>query len=135
YLDADQHAGDEDGAVEQKPEIADMLEGEKEQRRRGAADCPDQDLDADEGADEVAGDVARQPGADAHGREVAAYDGGELRDAVAEQIAGKRAGDQLVDEAAGRDDEGREEQQRFHGRASATGQPAGTGLSHEWRWR
>ena len=55
-------------------------------------------------------DEARQRAADAHGEQVAADDGGELEDAVAEQIAGQRAGDQLVDQPAGGDQEDGDEE-------------------------
>ena len=54
-------------------------------------------------------DEAREPAADAHGEQVAADDGRELKDAVAEQIAGQRAGDQLIDQPAGGDQEDGEE--------------------------
>ena len=71
-------------------------------------------------------DVSREPRADAHGEEIDADDGGELRDGIAEQIAGERAGDQLVDQPAGRDrEDGREEEEPdaaiMHGTKNGTG--------------
>lgn len=49
-------------------------------------------------------DIPRQPTADTHGEEVAANDGRELQDAVTEQVAGEGSGNQLIDQAAGRDE-------------------------------
>ena len=59
-------------------------------------------------------DEPREIAADAHGEQVAADDGGKLQDAVAEQVAGERTGDQLVDEPAGGDEEDREKEDDGH---------------------
>src|SRR2546429_686881 len=76
----------------------------KHQQRRGkAADHAKQKLDPHEAIREAAVYVAGERAADAHGEQVRADDGGKLKDAVSNQIACKRAGDKLVDEAASRD--------------------------------
>jgi pyruvate/2-oxoglutarate dehydrogenase complex dihydrolipoamide acyltransferase (E2) component len=122
-------ADDADGEVEQEAERGDMLEGQEQERRRTAAHRPDQDLDPDEEAQEVVLHVARQPGADAHGKQVAADDGRELGDAVTQKVARQRARDQLVDEPAGRDHEHGKKQQDFQwavpGKASFEGRRPG----------
>ena len=49
--------------------------------------------------------VARQGAADSHGEEVAADDGGELEDAVADQVTGQGPRDEFVNQPAGGDQE------------------------------
>jgi len=71
--------------------------------------------DADELTRQVAADEPRQEAADAHREQVGADDRGELEDAVADQIARHRAGDQLVDEPARGDEQDREKQRDRHG--------------------
>ena len=87
-----------------------------------------QQLHLQEDADELALHEARQPGAQAHGEQVDADDGGELQHRVAEQVAGQRAGGQLVDQAAGRDDEDAGEQQQLGQRGAATGMTVGVAV-------
>jgi hypothetical protein len=51
--------------------------------------------------------------AHAHRKQVAADDGGELQHRVAQQIAGQRAGDQLIRQPAGGDHEDGQDQNLF----------------------
>ena len=88
----------------------------EQRRRHQPPTSADQQLDAHEVRDQLALEVARQPGADAHREQVGADDGGELQDRVAQQVAGERAGDELVDQPAGRDDEDRGQQRDVGGR-------------------
>jgi hypothetical protein len=87
---------------------------EEQRRRRQPAEDADQQLDLHEARDQIALDVARQPRADAHRKEIGADHGRELHHRIAEQIARQRAGDQLVGEPAGGDDENREQQGLIH---------------------
>ncbi len=126
----DQHADRKHGAVEQHAEGAGIGgEGDEQPGRRKAADQPDRELDLDEGADQIARDELRQPGADAHREQIGADDGGKLGDRVAEQIRGECAGDQLIGEPAGGDDKDRGEQRQLQALA-----PPG-GVIHESRRR
>ena len=71
----------------------------------------DHQFDRDESArPDPAPDEARQPAADPHREQIGADDGGELQDAVAEQIARQRAGDELIDQPARRDEKDREKE-------------------------
>ena len=63
-------------------------------------------------------DEPREITADAHREQVAADDRGELQDAVAEQIARERAGDQLIDQPASGDQKDGDEQRSRHDSAS-----------------
>src|SRR5579864_6782594 len=58
---------------------------------------------------------SRERAADTHGEEIAADDSGKLENAVADQVAGQRARNQFVDQAAGGDEEDGDEQQQGHG--------------------
>jgi hypothetical protein len=114
-LETDERAHHHHQRVEDRTEHVGPAEGEKEDRRRQAADGSDEDLHDDELSDRRARDVARHPRPDAHREEIRADDGGELRDAVAEQIAGQRAGHELVDQPARRDEENRRQECGRHG--------------------
>ena len=109
-LQADEHPGGGDPAVQHDPKGVDLGEREEEHRRGEAADDAHQDLDLDEPDQQVAADVARQVRPDAHREQVDADDRRELRDAVAEEIAGDGAREQLVDETAGGDGEDRDQE-------------------------
>ena len=109
-LQPHQRADHQHQAIERQAEVLHAIEQQEQQRGRAAADCCDQHLDADEHRRLVRADIARAPRAHAHREQIGADDCGELRDAVAQQIGGERAGEQLVDQATGRDDEGRREQ-------------------------
>ena len=113
-LEPDQDADDEHHAVEHDAKAVGEAEGQKENRRREAADQAHHQLDQDETAGHAAHDEARQAGADAHREQIRADDRGELRDAVAQQVAGQRARDQLVDEPAGGDQKNGNEQSWSH---------------------
>src|SRR6266481_1670809 len=87
----------------------------KHQQRRGkAADDAEKKLDPHEAIREAAIDVAGKSAADALGEKIRADDGGELKDAVSDEIAGERAGDKLVDEAASRDQQHGNKHQDAH---------------------
>ncbi len=116
-LEPDQDADDQHQGVEGEAERGRAGGLQREQRRRHQpADQADEQLDAQEVGDQLALEPARQPRADAHGEQVGADDGRELEDRVAEQVAGERAGGELVDQPAGGDDEDRGEE-RDLGRA------------------
>jgi hypothetical protein len=53
--------------------------------------------------------VPRQGAADAHGKEIAADDSGELKDAIADQVTGQRPRHKFVNQAARGDQENRDE--------------------------
>mmetsp|Transcript_6193 Transcript_6193/g.24988 ORF Transcript_6193/g.24988 Transcript_6193/m.24988 type:complete len:300 (-) Transcript_6193:3283-4182(-) len=90
----------------------------KQRSRHQPADHAHQKLHLQEHAHQLPLDKARQPGAQAHREEIHTDDGGELQHRVAEQVAGERARRQLVDQAAGGDDENAGEQQQL-GQAGA----------------
>ena len=68
-------------------------------------------------------DEPRQKAADPHREQVGADDGRELEDAVANQVARHRAGDQLVDQPARGNEQDREEQRDRHRLSPASGPP------------
>ena len=113
-LEPDQHADDHHERVHQQLESLRVGEGQEKQRRRESADHAQHQLDPHEAVGQPAMDVARERAANPHRKQIAADDGRELQDAVAEQVAGERARDQLVDEPAGRDEQDRDEQQDSH---------------------
>ena len=84
------------------------------QRRRKAADHAEQELDPNKAIGEAAIQIARERAANAHREKVRADDGGELEDAVADQIAGERARNELIDEAARRNQQHGNEEQNAH---------------------
>ena len=90
---ADENAHHDDEGVENQLEALREGEGQHQERGRKSADYAEQKLDPDEAIDEAAIQIARESAADAHREEVGADDGGELEDAVAEEVAGQRAGD------------------------------------------
>jgi hypothetical protein len=112
-LQSDQDADQQHQAVEREAE-GPRVEGEQQEQQPGreAAEQADQQFDLDEAHQQIAADIFRQPGADAHREQVDADHGGELHHRVAQQVARQRAGDQLVSQAAGRDDENGDQQGR-----------------------
>src|SRR5205085_4093524 len=68
--------------------------------------------DLHEARREVAIDEPRQPRPHAEGRQIDADDQRELRDRVADDVARHGAGEKLVDQPAGRDDENVEKKER-----------------------
>ena len=110
-LEPDQHADPDHEPVEHEPEsVAQVREREEHDRRGDAAEHRDRELDLEEARDQAGNDVARQERADAHRREVGPDHDRELGDRVAEEVARRRAGDELVDEPARGDDEDRGEE-------------------------
>jgi hypothetical protein len=96
-------------------------EGQKQQGRREPADQSDHQLDPDEAMHQAAMNVPRQRAADSHGEEVTPDDGGKLEDAVADQVTGQRPRDELVNQAAGGDQEDGYEKNQCHTSLSACG--------------
>ena len=80
-LEPDQDADQQHQGIEGEAERGGAGGLQREQRRRHqAADQADQQLDAQEVADQLALEVARQPPADAHREQIGADDGRELGD-------------------------------------------------------
>jgi hypothetical protein len=122
-LQPDQYPDQQHQAVEREAEGSGVQREQQEQQSGGkAAEQTHQQFDLDEAHQQVADDVLRQPGADAHGKQVGADHGGELRHRIAQQVARQRAGDQLVGQPAGGDDENGDEQWGLH--VSRAGWPA-----------
>ena len=103
---ADNEADDEHQGVEQAAKgHGGITEGNKEKERAKAAGDADEEFDVDKACEGLfVCDVAREVCADAHGKEIQADDGGELQDAVAEQIRGQRSNDEFVGKPAASDD-------------------------------
>jgi hypothetical protein len=112
---ADQNSDDNHHGVHQKLKPLGVGEGQKEQRRGETSNHAQQQLDPHKSVRKAAIDVARKGAADAHGKQVAADDGGKLKNAIAEQVAGERPRDELVDEPAGGDQQNRDEKQDSQG--------------------
>src|SRR5262249_33541501 len=101
----------EDHCVQDDLEETQIGMAKEEDRGRQSAQQGDGQLNLDEHPGQLLVDEARQPGADTHREEVDADDGRELKDRVAEQVAGRGARKQLVDQAAGGDDQDVQEQE------------------------
>ena len=119
-LEAHADAHDRDETVQQhleRDQAGRRQRGMRGEQRGGhqAADEAHDQLDAHEHRGQLLAHVARGPGAQAHGEQVGADDRGELQHRVAQQVAGERAGAQLVDQAARGDDEDRGEQGQLAG--------------------
>src|SRR6267143_2057582 len=110
----DQNAHDNDQRVQNQFES--LREGKRKHQQRGgkAADHAKQKFDPNEAIREATVYLAGKSAADAHREQIRADDGGELKDAVPDQIACERAGDKLVDEAASRDQQHGNEHQDAH---------------------
>ncbi len=113
-LQPDQNAHHQDQRVQNQFET--LGEGKRKHQQGGgkAADDAEEKLDPHEAVCETAVDVARERAADAHREQVRADDSGELKDAVSDKIAGERAGDEFIDEAARRDQQHGNEHQDAH---------------------
>src|SRR5205085_2883863 len=109
---SDERADHEDDEIEKQLEPLQSREAEEQQRRRQTAGECDGELDVDEFRGELAIDESREPGADAEGGEIEADDQRELRDRIAEHVAGNSAREQLVDQAARGDDQDVEKKNR-----------------------
>jgi len=111
-LESDERADHQDEAVHHELE-QDPCEREGHEQRDAAdpAHQSDRDLGPDEVAEVVVSEVARKQRSDAHREHEHADRQRELQDAVAEQVARDRTDDQLIDDAAQRDDQDRDEQQ------------------------
>ena len=110
-LQPHQRAHHQHHAVQQEPERAGRVGIGNEQRgRQRTADQGHHQLDAQKVRRQVVLEIARQPGAYAHGEQVAADDGGELQDRIAQQIGSQRTRSQFVKQAAGRDHEDADQQ-------------------------
>src|SRR5206468_4089556 len=86
-----------------------------QQRRRKSADNAKEKFDPDEAISKAAIDVTGERAANAHREQIRTDNGGELKNAVADEIARQRAGYKLIDEAASRDQQHGNEHQDAHG--------------------
>ena len=115
-LQPDQHADAENRQIEHQLERPRQPGEHHEQPdRRKTAQQADHQLDLDEAADQVAGDVFRQPRTDAHGEKISTDHRRELHHRVAQQIGRQGAGDQFVGQPARGDDKDGEEKRVPHG--------------------
>ena len=110
-FEADEGADQNDDSEERDAEEADVGEEGEKEGGTGSSKQADEELDLDEEAGLALFDELREPGTDAHGKQVRADDGGKLSDGIPEKIAGQGAGDEFVDESARCDDEDAGEQQ------------------------
>ncbi len=138
-LQAHQDADGDHQQIQHQPEALGIGEGQKQHGGREPAHQPDHQFDGDETAHQAPYQVARQETANPHREQVAADDGGKLKYAVAEQIAGESACDQLIDEAAGGDEEDGKKKNYSHTGDSFNGPANRAGisgiLSRRWRGR
>ena len=89
-------------SVEQKMKRARQIAiGQEQQRRHGATGERHQQFDAQEMGRQLPLEEARAVGAQAHGEQIAADDGGELQHRVAQQVGGDGTSGEFVDETAG----------------------------------
>ena len=109
-LEPHEHADAQHQGIERDTEIADQREQQEQPGGRPAAQRGDQDFDPHEHRQLAPVDMTRQPRAHPHGEQVGADHGGELGDAVAQQVAGEGPGQQFVDQPAGGDDQDRDQQ-------------------------
>ncbi len=110
----DQNADDRHDSVEQHAERTDLSEEQEQESRRAAAHQAHQQLDLDKHGHLVSVNELREEGANPHREEVNADNRRELGDRIAEEIAGQRARDQLINEPARRDGKDGCEQQKFN---------------------
>src|SRR5205823_4973806 len=98
----DQNAHHNDERVQNQFES--LREGKREHQQRGgkSTDNAKEELDPHEAIHKAAIDKTREGAADAHCEQVGTNNGGELKNAVADEIAGERAGNELIDEATRR---------------------------------
>ncbi len=96
-LKPDQNAHHNDHRVQNQFET--LGKGKRKHQQRGgkAADDAEKKLNPYEAIREATVNVAGESAANAHREKIRADDGGELKDAVSDEIAGERAGDELVD--------------------------------------
>src|SRR5262249_60838604 len=111
-FEADQHTDQEHGAEEEYLEVSEPAEREEQQRTGQPTDQRDPDLDLDERPGQPLLDEPGEPRPDPEGRQVDADDERELGDRVAQDVAGQRSREQLVDEPAGGDHQDVQEQDR-----------------------
>src|SRR5205085_10787648 len=98
---SNQDAQNDHDQIKEELEALGEGEGQKKKAGREAAHHSHNQFNPDKAVGQPAPDKAGEKAANAHGEEIAADDGGELKDAVTNQIAGYSASDQLVDQAAG----------------------------------
>src|SRR5205814_4372927 len=97
-LETDEHTDHEDD--EKKEELKPLQARKPEEEKRGgkAADERDRQLHFDEPRRQIAIEISRQPRSDAESGQVESDDQRELRDGIANHVAGNRSGQQLVNE-------------------------------------
>ena len=103
-LEPDQDADDKDDQEEKELKPLQPRESQEQKRCRKTADQSHGQLHFDESRRKVAIEKPRQPRAHSERRKIKSDDERELRDRIADHIAGHRAGEQLVDKPAGCDD-------------------------------
>ncbi len=108
----DKNSNPKDHSVKHRVKPRQPGEAEKQQRRARAAEQCDAKFDFDKDAGEIPFYEAGQPGSDTQSRQVHADDQRKLSDGIAEHIARQRSGEEFIDEAAGRDDQDVEIEQR-----------------------
>ena len=101
-----------DQSVENDGKATQPGEAQKQQRRRTTAQQRHAEFHLHEHPRQAAIDKTREPGTHPQREKVDADDERELRDGVAQHVAGKRPGKQFVDQAAGGDDQHVQEEDR-----------------------
>ena len=121
-LQAHQRAHQQHHAVQQHAERTGHVGiGQEQHGRQRPADKRHQQLDAQEMRGQLPIEVTRQPRAYAHGEQIGADDGGELQHRVAQHVRRQRPRRQLVQQAAGGDDEDAGEQGDVDGAGARQG--------------
>ncbi len=130
-LQAHQRSHHQHHPVQQKPERPRRIRiGQKQRGRQQPADQRHQQFDAQKVRGQLPLEIARQPRAHAHGKQVGADDGGELQHRVAQHIRRQRTRRQLVKQAAGRHHEHAGEQGNIDGAGAAGGDGRHCGRCH-----
>ena len=113
-LQAHQDAHGDHQEIQRELEAVRIGEGQKQRRGRESADHAHHQLDRDEPRHQRSAQISRRRASEAHREQIRPDDGRELQNAVAEQIAGERSGDQLINEPAGGDQQDGEKKKRQH---------------------
>src|SRR5262249_13172066 len=103
-LQPDEHANSEDDQIEEDREESKPPERRKEKRRREPAQERDGELGLDEPPRDILLQKPREPGTRSESREIQADDEGKLRHRIAQNVARDGSREELVRQAAGRDE-------------------------------
>ena len=109
-----ENAHDRNKGIEDQFKTLGEGESYHQQRRRKAANHAEEQLNPDEAVNKPATDVPGERAADSHSEQICPDDRRELKHAVTDEVARQRAGNQLVNEAAGGHQQHRDEQQDTH---------------------